>query len=79
MPNRDVAERILDLVRQVAHQLAVGLLLLGQLFLARGLELLVDRPHFEQQARTAAFHGVTGAIDMQLRFGVGLIRMLRPV
>jgi hypothetical protein len=45
----DAAQRILDLVREVADQFAVGLLLLQQLLLARDAQLLVDRPELEQQ------------------------------
>ena len=51
---------------QIAHQFAVGLLLLGELFLARRLQLLVDRTHFQQQTCAAGIHGGYGAIDMQL-------------
>ena len=45
----DAAERILDLVREIADQLAVRLLLLEQPLLARDLQLLVDVPELEQQ------------------------------
>ncbi len=62
----DAAQRVLDLVGEVAHQFAVGLLLLGQLFFARGLQLLVDGTHLEQQARVAGDHRRDRAIDMQL-------------
>jgi hypothetical protein len=62
----DAAQRVLDLVRQVAHQFAVGLLLLGQLFLARGLQLLVDGAHLEQQARIAGLDRGDRAIDVKL-------------
>jgi hypothetical protein len=55
----DAAERVLDLVRQVADQLAVGLLLFGQLLLARRLQLGVEGAEFEQQAGLPASTGVT--------------------
>ena len=45
----DAAERVLDLVGEVADQFAVGLLLLEQPLLARDLELLVDLAELEQQ------------------------------
>ena len=45
----DAAQRILDLVRETADQLAIGLLLLEQALLARDLELLVDVAELEQQ------------------------------
>ena len=50
----DAAQRILDLVRQAADQVAVGLLLLLQPLLARDLQLLVDVAEFEQQRAVAA-------------------------
>ena len=56
----DAAERILDLVRQIADQFAVGLLLFEQALLARSLNLLVDRPQFEQQAGIGDFDVLEG-------------------
>ena len=47
----DAAQRILDLVREAADQLAVRLLLLEQALLARDLQLLVDVAELEQQRR----------------------------
>ena len=49
----DAAERILDLVREVADQLAVGLALLEHALLARDLQLLLDVAELEQQALPA--------------------------
>ena len=43
------AQRILDLVGQVADQLAVGLLLEHQALFARVAQLLLDRPQFCEQ------------------------------
>ena len=45
----DAAERILDLVREISDQLAVGLRLLEQAFLAGDLELLVDMAKLQQR------------------------------
>ena len=50
----NAAERILDLVREIADQLAIGLLLLVEALLARDLQLLVDVPELEQQRRRPA-------------------------
>ena len=47
----DAAERILDLVREAADQLAVRLLLLEQPLLARDLQLLVDVAELDAAAR----------------------------
>jgi hypothetical protein len=43
------AQRILDLVRETADQLAIRLLLLEQPLFARDLELLIDMAELEQQ------------------------------
>src|SRR5204863_7819443 len=55
----DPAQRILDLVREVAHELAVRELLLYQSGLARNLELLLELAEFEGDAgrRIAPAHG----------------------
>src|SRR5690606_40493465 len=45
----NAAERILDLVRQVAHQLAIGLRRLEQSLLAIGPPALVEFAELEQQ------------------------------
>ena len=45
----DAAQRILDLVREAADQVAVRLLLLEQALLARDLQLLVDVAELDQQ------------------------------
>ena len=45
----DAAERILDLVRQVADELPVGLALVEQAFLTRDPELLLDVAELEQE------------------------------
>ena len=55
----DAAERILDLVREAADQLAVRLLLLEQALLARDLQLLVDVAELEQQRGLAACRPAT--------------------
>ena len=52
----DAAQRILDLVREVADQLAVGLLLLEDLGLARDLQLLLELAQLEDEARVAGLH-----------------------
>ena len=46
----DPAQRVLDLVREVAHELAIGFLLLDQLRLARDLELLLELAELEDEA-----------------------------
>ena len=50
----DAAQRVLDLVGEVAHQLAVGLLLLEDARLARDLELLLELAELQQQLPLAA-------------------------
>ncbi|MNC94361.1 hypothetical protein D3C83_111950 [compost metagenome] len=45
----DSAERVLDLVREVADQLAVGLALVEQALLAGDPQLLLDMAKLEQQ------------------------------
>ncbi len=45
----DAAQWVLDLVREVANQLAGGLALVEQALLACDLELLVDMAEFQQQ------------------------------
>ena len=77
----NAAERILDLVREVADQLAVRLLLLVQPLLARDLQLLVDVPELEQQrgvvrvdrrhrAREVELR-LAGDAELELLLGVG--------
>jgi hypothetical protein len=61
----DSAERILDLVREIAHELAVRLLLLVQTLLARDLQLLIDVPELEQQCGIAAVDRRDGAGEME--------------
>jgi hypothetical protein len=61
----DAAEGVLDLVGQVAHELPVGLLLMGQLLLPRHLQLGVHRAKLEQQARIDDLHRRHGAIEVQ--------------
>ncbi len=64
----DAAERILDFVRQVADQLAVGLLLLDQALLAGGGQVVLDGLQFEQQAHSGRdFRAQRGhrAVDVQ--------------
>ena len=63
----DAAERILDLVREAANQLAVRLLLLEQALLARDLELLIDVAEFEQQDRAGNIDDRNGARKVQAR------------
>jgi hypothetical protein len=75
----DAAQRVLDLVRQVAHQLAVGLLLLGQLLLARGLQLLVDGRTSSSRRALPASTGVTVQSTCKLHVRRASIRMLWPV
>src|ERR1700687_2526350 len=58
----NAAQWILDLVREAAYQVPIGLLLLQQSFLARDLELLVDVTKFQEQRRT-------GRIDHRYRAG----------
>src|SRR5574343_184094 len=48
----DAAQRILDLVRQVADQFAAGLLLFDQPFLAGRRQMVLDGLQFEQQPHT---------------------------
>ena len=63
----DAAERIPDLVREIADQLAVRLLLLVQPLLARDLQLLVDVPELEQQRGLARLDRRHRAGQMELR------------
>ena len=53
-------------------KIVYDLLLLRQLLLARGLELLVDRPHLQQQARIRGLDRRHRAIDMELGIGSAL-------
>ena len=53
------AQRVLDLVREIAYQVAVGLLLFQLPLLAGDLDLLVDLPEFEQQRASLGSSGVT--------------------
>ena len=62
----DAAERILDLVREAADQLAVRLLLLEQALLARDLQLLVDVAELEQQRGIGPVDRRHGAGQVQL-------------
>ena len=63
----DTPERVLDLMRQVADQFAVGLLLLQQALLAAGFQLLVDRPHLDEQTAIGHVDRRHGAIHLQRR------------
>ena len=60
----DAAQRILDFVRQIADQFAVGLLLLEQALFARRLQLLIDRPQLDQQTCAS---GVSIGLTVQFR------------
>jgi hypothetical protein len=51
-------------VGEVAHQLAVGLLLLDDARLARDPELLLEFAEFEQQAALAGLHGADHAVQV---------------
>ena len=62
----NAAERILDLVREAADEVAVGLLLLEQPLLAGHLQLLVDVAELDQQHRIADLDGGYRAGEMQL-------------
>src|SRR5215471_17653345 len=66
----DAAERILDLVREIANELAICLLLLEQPLLAGDLELLIDVPEFEQECSSIRFHRRHRAREMQPRLRV---------
>ncbi|OPZ04581.1 MAG: hypothetical protein BWZ09_01707 [Alphaproteobacteria bacterium ADurb.BinA305] len=68
----DAAERVLDLVREVADELAVGLLLVQQLLLARDAQLRVDRAEFEQQAHACGVDRRHRAVEPQ-RLGVAAL------
>src|SRR5690554_2382259 len=59
----DAAERVFDLVRQIADQFAIGALLLEQLFLARDSELGVNRTEFQQQGDAFSVGGRDRAIQ----------------
>ena len=66
----NAAERVLDFVGQIAHQLAVGLILLGDLGLARDFQLLVDVAELDDQLRLVGRHAVEeagSAVDQQAR------------
>ena len=65
----NAAERILDLVREAADELAVGLLLLVEPLLARDLELLVDVAELEQQAAIVHVDRRDRAREVQPRLG----------
>ena len=62
----DAAERILDLVREAADQVAVRLLLLEQPLLARDLQLLVDVAELDQQRRIGGIDRRHRARQVQL-------------
>ena len=51
------AERVLDLMRQIADQLAIGLLLLDQALFAGGGEMVINRLQFKQQAHAVRHLG----------------------
>jgi hypothetical protein len=63
----NAAERILDLVRQAANQVAIRLLLLEQALLARDLQLLIDVAEFQQQDRAGNIDDRNGARKVQAR------------
>ena len=65
----DAAQRILDLVREAADQLAIRLLLLEQALLARDLELLVDVAELEQQ-RAVACASTGETVQVRCSFGL---------
>ena len=82
----DAAERILDLVREVADELAVGLLLLEHLRLARDLELLLDLAEFHHQPRFTRFdradhakqvHALAADVELQIVLAEARIRIDR--
>src|SRR6202049_1844581 len=58
----NAAQWILDLVREAAYQVPIGLLLFQQAFLARDLELLIDVSKFQDHHRP-------GGIDHRYRAG----------
>ena len=62
----DASQWILDLVREAAYQVPIGLLLLQKPFLARDLELLVDVAKFQEHRRRRGFDGRYGAGKMEL-------------
>ena len=61
----DAAERILDFMSQIADQLAARHLLLEQPLFARRLQLLIDRPEFDEQLRRVHFGRIDRAVQMQ--------------
>ena len=60
------AQRILDLVREVAQQQAIGLRLVQHLLFARQLERPVDRVELQQQAVSLKLHRRCRATQVQL-------------
>ena len=60
-------QRISDLVREIADELAVCLLLIHLPLLARELELLIHRAKLDQKARGAGLRRRNQAIQMQAR------------
>src|SRR6185312_14733890 len=61
----DSAERVLDLVGEVADELAVGRLLLEDLRLARDLELLLELAQLQQQPRLRRLDRADHAVQVQ--------------
>src|SRR5258708_29194873 len=59
------AQRILDFVREIADQLAVGLLLEHQALLARVAQLLLDRAQLREQREALGFDACHGARERQ--------------
>ena len=66
----DSAQRVLDLVRQVTDELAVGLLLLQQLLFAGNAQLSIDQPELEQQTHPGGVGRTDGTVEVQ-RVGIG--------
>jgi hypothetical protein len=75
----DAAERVLDLVGEVADQLAVGLLLFGQTLLARRLQLLVDGRNSSSRRMRCRFHRGHRAIEVQGLRTMRCVVMFCPV
>ena len=66
------AQRILDLVREIADQLAIRLLLLEQALLARDLQLLVDVAELEQQRRRRVRRSTGDTVHVRCSCGLPL-------
>ncbi len=56
---------ILDFVRQVSDQFAIGQLLLEQAFLAGRPDLLIDRPEFDKQPGAVRIDRIDRAVQVQ--------------